>query len=466
MKTRDYSRLLTELADELARRSPGSASMDRRARAVLVDGASHPLRSIRPFPPRIVTAHGAWVRDQDGHDVLDFWQGHLANILGHNPSLVTSALAHALGGGAGLETGMLDRLEVEAAEILCRQTGADLVRFSASGSLSNMSAVMLARAFTGRELVVKVGGGWHGTHPWALKGVAFDTPFGSGFQHVDSEGLPAAVTEAVLVTGFNDPERLRDCFRTHGDAAACFVVEPVLGAGGFIPATREYLRVARELTHHHGALLILDEVITGFRFRAGDLGSVYGLRPDLAVFGKVIGGGMPVSALGGRADVMSLLGRDSGSRVNVSGGTYSAHPGSLLAARTIMEHLVENQDQVYPRLAALGESIRATIETAFGEEGVLARCTGHDPEVLPGSSLAMVHFPYRGDTPLSRPEQVNDPAECDVALRRDVLDGALLCEGVHLLHGHGAATTAHTAADVELLGQACRKVARRLRPHL
>ncbi len=463
MKPRDYSRLLAELAEAYTRHSPRSAALHQEARRWMVDGGSHTLRLVEPFPPRIVSARGAWLQDEDGHRILDFWQGHFANLLGHNPEVITSTLARAFGEGFGLQTGMADRLQVETAEILCRQTGAERVRFTTSGSLATMYAIMLARAFTGRELVLKVGGGWHGAQPWGLKGVHFGP---QGYQGVEGEGFPASVTEQVIVTGFNDPDALQAAFRTYGDRLACFIVEPFIGAGGFIPATPEYLRLARELTEQYGALLIFDEIISGFRFRAGDAGALYGIRPDLATFGKVMGGGMPVAAVAGRAQVLELAGRSQGQRVRFSGGTYSAHPASLLAAKTMMLYLVEHEGEIYPRLAELGELTRRTAEEAFAEEGILARCTGYGNEALPGSSVAAIRFPFREDTPLDTPEALHDPALCDNYLSEELLRLAFLVEDVHTVHGLGAVSTAHTEADIAFFGEACRRVARRIQPYL
>jgi glutamate-1-semialdehyde 2,1-aminomutase len=467
MKARDHTRLLGELAEAYANHSPRSRVLNERAMQHLVDGGNHALRLIQPFPPRIVTARGAWLRDEDGHDVLDFWQGHFANILGHNPELVTSALVQGLGSGFGLQTGFTDRVQIETAEILCRQTGAERVRFTTSGTLATMYSILLARAFTGRTLVMKVGGGWHGAQPWALKGVGFSASNGLGFQKVDSDGLPVAVTDKVIVTGFNDPEILHEHFRQYGDELACFIVEPFLGAGGFIPATREYLQAARELTHRYGVILVFDEVISGFRFRAGNAGALYGLQPDLATFGKVIGGGMPVAALAGRADIMDLVGRSHGSRVKFSGGTYSGHPASMLAAKTVMNFLVENEATVYPLLAELGERMRNALQDGFAEEGIHVCLSGYGNDVLPGSSMLMLHFPYEDNLhqPL-RPQDVQDPAVCDTTLGHDVAELAFLLENVFLLVGHGSVSTAHTQADVHLMREACRRVARRIKPSL
>jgi glutamate-1-semialdehyde 2,1-aminomutase len=463
MKSRDYAPLLAELAEAYARYSPRSGEVHQMAQNYLVDGGSHSLRIGWPFPPRITAAHGAWLTDEDGHQILDFWQGHLANILGHNPEIITTELAHAFAGGFGLQTGFTDRLQAETAQILCQQTGAERVRFTTSGTLATMYAILLARAFTGRTLVMKVGGGWHGAQPWALKGISF---YGDGFQRVESDGVPVSVTDKVIVSGFNDPDILTEHFRQHGDELACFIVEPFIGVGGFKAASREYIRTARELAEQYGCLLVFDEVIAGFRFRAGNAGALYGVQPDLAVFGKIIGGGMPVAAVGGRADVMNLASKATGSRVKFSGGTYSAHPASLLAAKTLMTYLVAHEEEIYPRLASLGAKTRQAMLEAYAREGIYAQCTGAGNDVLPGSSMFMIHFPYEEETKLKRPEDWFDPALCDVTLTHQVLDLALLLEDVFILHSHGAVSGAHTEADIDVLVEACGRVARRIKPYL
>jgi glutamate-1-semialdehyde 2,1-aminomutase len=464
MSTLDYAPLLRELADEHRRRSPRSAAIQEQALCHLVDGGSHAIRLLEPFPPRIVRAAGGWITDEDGHRLLDLWQGHLANILGHNPEVVTTALSRAFADGFGLQSGLVDRLQAELAELVCRLTGAERVRFTTSGSLSTMYAVLLARSFTGRDTVIKAGGGWHGAQPMLLKGVAYRDG-GVGFQGVDSTGLPPSLTERIVVTRYNDLSRLADDVAKAGDQLACVILEPMLGAGGTIPATGDYLRLARELCTRHGALLILDEMITGFRFRPGGLGALHGVVPDLAIYGKALGGGMPVAAVAGSAAVMAEAGRATGRRVPFSGGTYSAHPASMLAARVFLEHLEAHSGEIYPRLAALGAGMRAAVESAFASAGILARCTGDLADLDCGSSMVTVHFPLRGDIALDTPETVFDPACCDIALREKVLGIALVVEDVHLVLAHGAAATTHTDDDVAFLGKACRRAAERIARH-
>jgi glutamate-1-semialdehyde 2,1-aminomutase len=371
-------------------------------------------------------------------------------------------LTRAFAAGCGLQTGFTDRLQAETAEIVCRQTDSERVRFTTSGSLATMYAVMLARAFTGRPVVLKIGGGWHGAQPWGLKGVHFHPEGEKGFAQVESEGLSSSIPGEVAVTGFNDTEALYETFRRGGGRIACLIVEPWIGAGGFIAGTREFLGAARDLTSRHGALLIFDEVICGFRFRAGSLGAMYGITPDLSVFGKMMGGGMPVAAVAGREQIL----KQAGGRVKFSGGTFSAHPACMLAAKTALQYLVDHEAEIYPQLAARGKRMRRALEGAFAAAGISARCTGGGNEVVPGSSLAYVHFPYREDAAWDRPEQLFDPALCDVDLSARVLQLALLLENVYLVHGHGAVSTAHSDEDMASFEQAVNTAAQRIASHL
>jgi len=177
-----------------------------------------------------------------------------------------------------------------------------------------------------------------------------------------------------------------------------------------------------------------------------------------------MGGGMPVAAVAGRADVMKLAGRGGG--VKFSGGTYSCHPASLLASRTMMSWLVEHEGEVYPRINALGEKARRAVEDALRTEGIAARCTGDGNEAVPGCSMGTVNFPYDPATPCCSPEQIKNPELCDVELTDTVLQLALLLEDVHVVHGLGSMSTAHTDEDIVILAEAMRRAARRIHPYL
>jgi len=454
------AKLWSQLVAEYQARFPASQAFQQQAATRLIDGGSHTARLFQPYPCWVRRAQGAHIQDVDGHTLLDLWQGHFANILGHSPAAVTTPLAEALQGGHGLQSGMQDVWEWELADLLCRRVGAERVRFTTSGSLATMYALLTARAYTGRDLVLKVGGGWHGAQPWGLKGVHFGA---QGYTEPETAGLPAAVLDQVLVTPFNDTTALDEVFRRHGERIAAFIVEPFLGGGGLIAGRPEFLQAARQWTEKVGALLIFDEVISGFRFHAGTAGALYGIQSDLMTLGKIIGGGMPVAAVAGRADVLRLCGREGGSKAKFEGGTYSAHPLSMLAGATMLRYLVEHEAEIYPPLAALGERLRRAARRAFAGEGIAVHQTGLPGALLPGSSMMSLHFPYGAGPDSDLPDVVNNPALYDVELKEKLVKVAFLLEGVYVIHAGGALSAAHTEADVARMGEACCGVARRLK---
>jgi glutamate-1-semialdehyde 2,1-aminomutase len=437
---RDYGR---QLAEEFDRRFPRSKSHYERYGSVLLDGTSHAMRWVSPFMPVVRKASGAAVEDLDGHRILDYWQGHFANVLGHNATPIREALAAALLDGRGLQSGMIHELEAEVADVVCRMTGSETLRFTTSGSLGTYYATVLSRAFTGRDLVLKISGGWHGSQPFGLKGVS---PVGKSFEHLESEGLSSKIDDEVVLTRFNDVEDLRERFATLGDRIACMLIEPIMGAGGGAAATLEYMREARRLTEQHGSLLLCDEVITGFRFRPGDLTSLYGVKPDVLILGKVIGGGMPVAAVAGRRDVLALGSRDS-KRVKFEGGTYSAHELGLVGAMSMLSYLEEHADEVYGRLARAGDRLRAGVVEVAASCGVPIHVLGKTPDGFPASSLVYMHLAREATEPPSCPDELAERSHPLITER--LLKATLLLEDLSTRSGIGAVSTAHTDADLD-----------------
>ncbi len=416
----DYTKLTAFLHAEYEKKFPHSGTLQRRGEKVLIDGGSHAIRLSEPFPPRIRNARGAYIYADSEQPILDFWQGHHANILGHNPSFITEKLADLFMGGGGLQMGFADELQIECAEILCGATGAETVRFTTSGSLATMYATLLARAYSKKEIVLKIGGGWHGAQHWGLKGIDFHGGTRI-FNVMDTDGLPSTFGDEVLVTQFNDCEMLEDQFRRHGNSIACFILEPFIGAGS--------------------------------------IGNLYDIRPDLAAYGKIIGGGMPLSAVAGREEIMRLAGKNGDKKVRFSGGTYSAHPACLYSAKIMMQYLIDRHREVYPKINALGEKMRHAVEKAFRDRGIFALCTGSGNEAVPGSSIGMLFFPRNEKTQITTPESSRDDTICDTRLGTSILQTALLLQDVHVVHGLGSVSTAHTADDIAALAEACGKAA-------
>lgn len=403
----------------------------------MAGGVCHNLRYQSPWPCFVAKAKGSKIWDVDGNEYLDLWMGHYTNILGHAPELIMDAIiAHAPDGS---HWGMLNEYEVQLAEIICSLLpSAEKIRFCCSGTEATMNAVRLARAFTGKKIVLKVSGGWHGTNPDLL--VAIRKPFAM----LESLGLPPESVACTKTIPFNDEDGALKTIDLNRKDLACIIVEPVVGAGGFIAARRSYLEALRHAASSLGAILIFDEVITGFRVSIGGAQSKFGVIPDLSVLGKIIGGGMPIGAVAGRADIMDLASptrsKNKWERVFIGGGTFSCNPLSMVAGIAMLNYLKDNENELYPRIDRLGQKLMIGAEEAFTKRGILAKCTGY-------GSLFMVNFPIAYGVEMDSPEKVH--YEADMEKKEVELKIRMLEKGVHVVHGGGAISAAHTEADID-----------------
>ncbi len=278
----------------------------QRAQRTIPGGVNSPVRAFRSVggTPRFFSrGEGAWVWDADGKRYIDYVGSWGPLILGHADPDVVRAVQEAA--ARGLSFGAPTEAEVELAELLVRLVPSmEMVRLVSSGTEATMSAIRLARGYTGRDAIVKFEGCYHG-HADSLLVKA-----GSGaltFGNPSSGGVPDDFAKHTLVLDYNDAQQLADTFAAHGDRIACVIVEPVAGNMNLIAPKAEFLAAMRELCTQHGAVLIFDEVMTGFRVGPGSAQGLYGIRPDLSTFGKVIGGGMPLGAFGGRRDIMEKI---------------------------------------------------------------------------------------------------------------------------------------------------------------
>ena len=327
-----------------ARRTRSQELYDR-ARGLIPGGVNSPVRAFRAVgaPPLIIArGRGSNVSDVDGRYYIDFIGAWGPLILGHAHPDIERAVAQALERGTAY--GLTTEAEIHMAQLIAEAVPSiEKVRLVNSGTEATMSAIRLARGFTKRDLVVKFIGCYHG-HVDSLLVKA-----GSGlatFSLPDSAGVPTQFAELTLAVPYNQPEALAQAFASHQDKIAAVILEPVVGNMGCVPPADGFLQTVRELTERDGALLIFDEVMTGFRLAFGGAQALYGIRPDLTTLGKVIGGGLPIAAYGGRADVMDCVAPDG---PVYQAGTLSGNSLAVAAGIAVLEEL-GRRPEIYKEL--------------------------------------------------------------------------------------------------------------------
>jgi glutamate-1-semialdehyde 2,1-aminomutase len=363
-----------------------SAALFERARKVMPGGNSRHGVFLSPFPAYAVSGSGCRVLDADGVERIDCVNNWSSLIHGHcNPAIVAAVREQA---GKLMAAGMPTEAEIELAELLVdRLPGVDQVRFSNSGSEAVLFALRAARAFTGRDRIAKVEGAYHGNIDAVEVSVAPPTTRW-GLAHAPAsvpatDGIPASVLEDTLVLPFNDLQGTEALLREHGDSLAAVVLDPVVSRMGLVAASPEYLRMVRAVTRELGILLVFDEV---FSFRLGYHGiqGEVGITPDLTALGKVIGGGLPVGATGGRADVMAVFDLTRPPLRVEHGGTYNANPMTMAAGLACMRQLTRD---AFAHLGALGDQLRQGLRSALAEAGIPGQVRGQ------GSLVALSFMP-------------------------------------------------------------------------
>ena len=329
-----------------------SEDLFARALARIPGGVNSPVRAFRSVggkPLFIARGEGSHIWDVDDREYIDYVGSWGPLLFGHRPPEVLVALEGVL--RIGTSFGAPTEREVELAELICKLVpSVEKVRLVNSGTEATMAAIRLARGFTGRERIVKFDGCYHG------HGDSLLVKAGSGVATLglpDSPGVPAALAELTTVLPFNDVDAFEREFAAHGSEIACVIIEPIVGNMGCVPPRAGYLEAIREITARRGALLVFDEVMTGFRVAAGGAQQLYGIRPDLTTLGKVIGGGLPVGAYGGRADIMD---RVAPAGPVYQAGTLSGNPLAVAAGLATLRRI--ETENPYPKLEALGARLQ------------------------------------------------------------------------------------------------------------
>ncbi len=403
-------------------------------------GVNSPVRAFRAVggePIFVDKARGAHVFDVDGREYIDYVGTWGPAILGHAPAKIVRAVQEAAEQGTSF--GIPNPLEVKMARLVCRAApSVQKVRMCNSGTEACMSAIRLARGFTGRDKIIKFDGCYHG-HADSLLVKA-----GSGaltFGQPDSAGVPAAFTQHTIVLPFNETEPVRAAFAANVGQIAGIIVEPVPGNAGLYLPKPGYLEFLRDITAQHGALLIFDEVMTGFRLAFGGAQERFGVRPDLTCFGKIIGGGLPVGAFGGRADIMDKL---APLGPVYQAGTLSGNPLAMAAGIAALEEL--SAGNAYAKLEELGAALESGMKAAAQAAGVAVQF----------NRLGSMFCGYFAAEPV---HNLADAMKSD-RVRFAKYFHAMLKRGIYLAPSQfeaGFISTAHTMEDIEKTVAAARE---------
>lgn len=350
----------------MSRKLERSRELQKRAEALIPGGVNSPVRAFRAVgsePPILVRGEGARVHDADGNSYIDYVLSWGPLILGHAFTPVINAIEKAAEKGTSF--GASTPMEADLAEAVVHAMPAiEKLRFVSSGTEATMSAIRLARGFTNRKYIVKFEGCYHG-HSDSLLVKA-----GSGVATLGipgSAGVPDELAQLTLALPYNHVEAVEQAFKKFKGQIACVIVEPIVGNMGCVPPADGYLQALREITSREGAVLIVDEVMTGFRVAYGGAQELYGLKPDLVTLGKIIGGGLPVAAYGGRAEIMDKI---APLGPVYQAGTLSGNPLAMAAGLAMLCHLRDNQSEVYPRLDRLSADLVNRVLDAAREAGV------------------------------------------------------------------------------------------------
>jgi glutamate-1-semialdehyde 2,1-aminomutase len=350
----------------------------------LPGGTTRTLSFFQPYPVFIERGEGCRIFDVDGNERIDFFNNATSLILGHaNPAVVTAVQERVAQGTAFHAPTMM---EVELAKLLCeRVPSVERVRFMNSGTEAVLMALRAARAFTGKMKIGKMEGGYHGSADHVSVSVHPDLaqagPATRPKSLPDSAGISRKTLSEVVVMPFNNAEAIERIVKREKSNLACVIVEPMLGAGGIIPAQKSFLSELRRITRENDVLLIFDEVQT-LRHSWGGAQEIHGVTPDLTTLGKIIGGGFPVGAVGGKAEIMGVFDSTSGSAKVPHGGTFNGNPATMAAGLAVMKQLTR---ETYRHLEELGEELRGGLSSLFEKYGYKARVTGE-------TSFFKIHF--------------------------------------------------------------------------
>jgi len=422
---------LTDHISEYKKKTKGSAKLFSKSLKFHVNGVSHNIRFFEPYPFVVKSSTGKNLVDVDNNKYTDYWMGHWSLILGHGPKQVKESVKKQI--EKSWMYGTVNDQTIKLSELITKAVPvAEKIRYVTSGTEATMYAVRLARSVTGKKIIAKIDGGWHGYTSDLLKSVNW--PF------TESESSGVVNEEKIISIPYNDLEKSLEILNKVSNDLAGIIIEPVLGGGGCIPAKADYLKGIQEFCKKNNSLFILDEIVTGFRFRYGCLYPTMNLDPDIVTLGKIVGGGMPIGIMCGKKEIMeysNTKGKKKTERSYIGGGTFSANPMSMTSGFATLTELKKAKGAIYPKINSLGKFARVELEKTFGGKVII---TGQ-------GSLFMTHFTKDEITKI---ENSTDAAKCDNALLQKYHFKLISHDGIFFLPGKlGAISNAHNKDDIK-----------------
>ena len=362
----------TDILRRYQRRTPASRAQHKNASKAMPGGDTRSSTYYEPYPTYMVSGAGAWLQDCDDNRYLDMLNNYTSLAHGHAQPAIVEEAADQLTRGTVFGAASPAQGEY-AAMLVDRLPGMDMLRFANSGTEATMMMMRAARAFTGRELIVKIDGGYHGAHDFVEVNIHADAEAtGMPRTRLEGKGVPASVLDAALVAPFNDLDAMESLLSAHAGQVAAIIVEPMANSGGMIPPAPGYLHGLRQLADRYDALLLFDEVVT-FRLSRGGMQEIAGVVPDMTALAKIIGGGFPIGAFGGKREIMAQFDPAGGATLQHS-GTFNGNSITMVAGMTALRRL---DQAAIDRINALGEKLAEGIRAIFASAGIRAQCLGY-----------------------------------------------------------------------------------------
>ena len=397
-------------------RTPKSRARHAEALRYLPGGETRGATRISPYPTYMTAGEGAWLRDVDGNRYLDLLNNYTSLVHGHAPPGLVEQAADQLLRGTALGTVAPPQVSL-ARQIIERVPGIDMLRFTNSGTEATMMMMRAARAYSGRDIIVKIDGGYHGSHDFVEINISAEVEAGQEPKaRLESRGVPSTVLQSVLVAPFNDLERMAALLEAHHERIAGIIVEPMPNTGGMIPPAPGYLAGLRALADRYGVLLLFDEIVT-LRLAPGGFQQIAGVLPDLTALGKIIGGGFPVGAFGGRREIMAQFDPAQHDQALFHSGTFNGNSITMVAGEEALRRL---DAAAIARINGLGERLAAGINELFAALGIRAQCLGF-------GSLQQIQWT---DTPVANLGDARRAAQ-DTGDLHALLQAELLNRGVY-----------------------------------